>query len=239
MYILQSFEYCKKTIIKMYQLNNTRGKLIMAINKGNTDFNLSVSQTGEKSLKVSWSRSGGIGYNGRIDVQRPGDGQIVYSKTYNQDVKKGSFTFEVPYFGEYKVHIKSNNGQTYDYIYRNVLLKAEKVQKFTFKAADVKKYEEGNLLQLGVLTVIGMVASVLGTVLTIAFGTVQATSTKFTFPKPRVGDTMTTTYTPVIGGVQTVVKFVQKPYKDKDGNSFSGGTYTSAPTVAKYISYPK
>lgn len=211
----------------------------MAINKGNTDFNLSVSQTGEKSLKVSWSRSGGIGYNGRIDVQRPGDGQIVYSKTYNQDVKKGSFTFEVPYFGEYKVHIKSNNGQTYDYIYRNVLLKAEKVQKFTFKAADVKKYEEGNLLQLGVLTVIGMVASVLGTVLTIAFGTVQATSTKFTFPKPRVGDTMTTTYTPVIGGVQTVVKFVQKPYKDKDGNSFSGGTYTSAPTVAKYISYPK
>lgn len=55
----------------------------MAINKGNTDFNLTVSQTGDKSLKVSWSRSGGIGYNGCLDIQRPGDGQIVYSKTYN------------------------------------------------------------------------------------------------------------------------------------------------------------
>lgn len=27
----------------------------MAINKGNTDFNLTVSQTGDKSLKVSWN----------------------------------------------------------------------------------------------------------------------------------------------------------------------------------------
>ncbi|MEE3805480.1 MULTISPECIES: hypothetical protein [Lysinibacillus] len=211
----------------------------MAINKGNTDFNLSVSQTGDKSLKVSWSRSGGIGYNGRIDIQRPGDGQIVYSKTYNQDVKKGSFTFEVPYFGEYKVHIKSNNGQTYDFTYRNVFLKAEKVKKYTYKAADVKKVEDGDMFLLGVITGIGMYAAMLGSVLSIYFGTRQAASTKITFPKPRVGDTLTTTYTPVIGGVQTVVKFVQKPYKDKFGNSFSGGTYTSAPTVAKYITYPK
>jgi len=239
MYFLQSFRYRGKPIIKMYQLNNTRRKLFMSINNGNTDFNLSVSQTGEKSLKVSWSRSGGIGYNGRIDVQRPGDGQIVYSKTYNQDVKKGSFTFEVPYFGEYKVHIKSNNGQTYDFIYRNVFLKAVKEKKFTYKAADVRKVEEGGLLQLGVVTAIGMYAATLGSVLSIYFGTTQAASTRFSFPKPRVGDTMTTTYTPVIGGVQTVVKFVQKPYKDKNGNSFSGGTYTSAPTVAKYITYPK
>lgn len=55
MYILQSFEHRGMPIIEMYQLNNTRRKLFMAINKGNTDFNLTVSQTGDKSLKVSWN----------------------------------------------------------------------------------------------------------------------------------------------------------------------------------------
>ncbi len=55
MYILQSFKHLGKSIIKMYQLNNTRRKLFMAINKRNTDFNLTVSQTGDKSLKVSWN----------------------------------------------------------------------------------------------------------------------------------------------------------------------------------------
>lgn len=59
MYILQGFEHRGKSIIKMYQLNNTRRKLFMAINKGNTDFNLTVSQTGDKSLelKLKWPRT--------------------------------------------------------------------------------------------------------------------------------------------------------------------------------------
>jgi len=211
----------------------------MAIVNGNSDFNLKVMPTGTKSLNVSWSRNGSIGYNGTIEIFRPGDGQSVYSKTYNQNTKSDSFTFEVPFFGEYKIHIKSNNGYTYDYVYRDVHLLTVKVSDFTFKAADVEKYEGGNLLQIAALAIIGMYASVLGTVLSVFFGTKQVTSSKFTFPKPRVGDTMTTTLTPVTGGVQTVVKFVQKPYTDKDGNKFSGGTYTSSPTVAKYISFPR
>ncbi|AUS87777.1 hypothetical protein LBYS11_16180 [Lysinibacillus sp. YS11] len=53
---------------------------------------------------------------------------------------------------------------------------------------------------LGVITGIGMYAAMLGSVISIYFGTRQAASTKITFPKPRVGDTLTTTYTPVIGG---------------------------------------
>ncbi|MEK5332738.1 hypothetical protein [Lysinibacillus sp. FSL W8-0992] len=82
----------------------------MAINNGNTDFGLRVTKTGIKSLRISWSKRGGIGYNGSIQVQRPGDGEVIFTKTYNQSTTRDSITVETPYFGEYKVHIKANNG---------------------------------------------------------------------------------------------------------------------------------
>ena len=210
----------------------------MAIINGNTDFNLKLTRSGKKGIKVDWSKKGGIGYNGKVEIFRADD-KLVYTKDYSQTTASGSFVYDCEYLSEYKVHIKSNNGYTYDFAYIPVHLTQVETKTHTYTAADVKAYQDKSLLAVAAMTVIGVTMTITSAILTIAFGASDATTTRVSFPAPRVGDTMTTTLTPKTGGFETTLVYNQKAYTDSSGNKQSAATYKMNPVFKKYLVYPR
>ncbi|MFE3573324.1 hypothetical protein [Lysinibacillus sp. NPDC059133] len=208
----------------------------MAINNGNSDFGLKVSKTGTKSLSISWSKSGGIGYGGSIQVQRPGDGKIIFSKDYSQATAKDSITVETPYFGEYKVHIKANNGYTYDTAYCKVHLATTTSATYEFTAKDVLNWKINATFTLGSFALLGfaslLVVSVTTTVISLG-ATIRGVwvhDTKYEpFPTPRAGDKIITKIEPATDGVRTTISFKAK----------NGGVYQDKITTAKYLTYTR
>ncbi len=208
----------------------------MAINNGNTDFGLRVSKIGIKSLRISWNKRGGIGYNGSIQVQRPGDGKIIFTKNYNQSTSRDSFTVEAPFFGEYKVHIKSNNGYTYDIAYTKVHLSRTTSTTYTYTARDVLNWKVGAIITIGTFAALGLVSfvavSVISTVITVgaSIREVWVYDTQYEpFPTPRAGDSITTKIEPVAEGVKTTMSYKAK----------NGAVYPDKVLIAKYLSYPR
>ncbi|MGE7946960.1 hypothetical protein [Lysinibacillus sp. NPDC093688] len=208
----------------------------MAINNGNSDFSLKVSKTGIKSLSISWSKSGGIGYGGSIQVQRPGDGKIIFSKEYSQTTAKDSLTVETPYFGEYKVHIKSNKGNTYDVAYCKVHLSKSTSSTHEFTAADILQWKKEASISIATFGVLGfvsfLVVSVTATVISVgaSIRDVWVHDTKYEpFPTPKVGDKITTKIEPVTDGVKTTLSYKAK----------NGAIYQDKVTTAKYLTYQR
>lgn len=208
----------------------------MAINNGNTDFGLRVSKTGIKSLRISWSKRGGIGYGGSIQVQRPGDGKVIFTKTYNQSTTRDSFTVETPYFGEYKVHIKANNGYTYDIAYIKVHLSRTASTTYTYTARDVLNWKIGASINIAAFLALGYVSfvavSATATILSVgsSLGSIWVHDTKYEpFPIPKAGDKITTKLEPVADGVKTTWSYKAK----------NGAVYPDKVVIAKYLSYPR
>lgn len=208
----------------------------MAINNGNTDFGLRVSKTGIKSLRISWNKRGGIGYNGSIQVLRPGDGKIIFTKNYNQSTSRDSFTIETPYFGEYKVHIKSNNGYTYDIAYTKVHLSRTSSTTHVFTAEDVRRWKVNATITIGTFALLGfaslLVVSVTSAVISVGASIrgVWVHDTIYEpFPIPRAGDSITTKIEPVADGVKTTMSYKAK----------NGAVYPDKVVIAKYLSYPR
>ena len=117
--------------------------------------------------------------------------------------------YDCEYLSEYKVHIKSNNGYSYDFAYIPVHLTTVETKTHTYTAADVKAYQDKSLLAVAAMTVIGVTMTITRAILTIAFGASDATTTRVSFPAPHVGDTMTTTLTPKTGGFETTLVYNQ------------------------------
>lgn len=208
----------------------------MAINDGNSDFGLKVSKTGTKSLSISWSKSGGIGYGGSIQVQRPGDGKIIFSKDYSEKTAKDSLTVETPYFGEYKVHIKANKGYTYDTAYCKVHLAKGSSATHEFTAEDIKKWKKEATITAAAFAALGfanyLVVSLTATVISLG-ATIRGVwvhDTKYEpFPTPKEGDKITTKIEPTTGGVKTTISYKAK----------NGAVYKDKVTTAKYLTYQR
>lgn len=113
------------------------------------------------------------------------------------------------------------------------------VKTHTYTADDVKAYQDKNLLAVAATTIIGVTMTITSAVLTIALGTSDATTTRVSFPVPRVGDTTTTTLTPKTGGFETTLVYNQKAYTDSSGNKQSTATYKMNPVFKKYLVYPR
>ncbi|WP_107943563.1 hypothetical protein [Metasolibacillus fluoroglycofenilyticus] len=59
--------------------------------------------TGTRKLQIQWSAT--LPYEATLTVTRGGDGQRVFSKSYNRSVKSDNITIDVPWYGKFKVDL--------------------------------------------------------------------------------------------------------------------------------------
>lgn len=210
----------------------------MAIINGNADFNLKCTRSGKMGISISWSKKGGIGYNGSVQVWRS-DGKLVHTESYAQTTEKGTFVYKAQYLGEYKVSISSNNNNLRDHAFVPVHITTIETATKTFTAKDVQDYNNNSVLQANVFALIGVLFRLTSTILTLGMGYGSTVDTRVSFPAPRVGDKIVTTLTPKTGGFETAVVYNQKAYTDSHGNKQSAATYKMTPTITKYGVYPR
>ncbi|WP_078578325.1 hypothetical protein [Salipaludibacillus agaradhaerens] len=164
----------------------------MAKNRGNTDFNLTATKTGTKSLRIKWSRS--TNQEKVLTVQRAGDGKTIYTKTYTSKQNSGNVTIQCPYFGEYKVSIKTSRGHQHDHIFRWVRLSGSKTSTKTYTKSDIDKIKKGKLILNLVLIGTGLTGRIAFTVAATTIAISQAVREYYTYdtewdklPSPRAG----------------------------------------------------
>lgn len=118
----------------------------MAIHTGTTDFKLSVVKTGTKSLRIKWDRKT-TGLTKVLQVFRPGDGKMIYTKSFGTNTHSGDVTVEVPFFGEYYVKMHISQGSVmWDGVKRWVKLSSSYTRTHTYTAEDVKKYKRDKFI---------------------------------------------------------------------------------------------
>lgn len=131
----------------------------MAKNLGNTDFNLTVTKTGTKNLKIKWNKE----FRGQqvvLQVFRPGDSKMILTKTFRTDEHKGDVTVTTPYFGEYYVKISTSRGAQWDAIKRWVKLSSTVTSTKTYTQTDVNNWKRDQLIVTFAFASIGLTARV-------------------------------------------------------------------------------
>lgn len=105
----------------------------MAINNGNSDFNLSLTPgIQDKTIKIRFKKqsSGANPINIRVYIPDVN----VESKSYNSTTYDTytEWILRVRNYGDLKVHISTNRGYSYDYKIIKIRLNSEKSQTYTF-----------------------------------------------------------------------------------------------------------
>ena len=202
----------------------------MTIKNGNSDFTLTATQTGPKRLKITWSREN-VAAGTTIQVFRPGDGKQCYTYTYTKGETSGGVGVDVPYPGEYKVHISTARGVSYDYMYCVMKLTETLKTTKTITSQDVTNYKVGQILTLGLggglltmkligKTLGGKVANYVASFMVYAgIADVLLDSGQTDFPSPQEDDTITSVTNNTTTGYQTTITYQQAA---KNG----GGKYT-------------
>lgn len=203
------------------------------------DYNLTATQTGGqggRKLRIKWSAN--LGYEATLTVHRGGDYKSVYSKSYSRSVKSDDITIDVPWYGQFKVELKLTSPAIgSQVIYPTVKMSGTSVlPTFVYDAAAVKKAQEGSAIVLLAQVLMGSIR-LLGTAISIYFGTQSFMSDTVNFPNPKVGDKLDVTITATpSGGANVTTKFTQVAYTDKFGNSYSQQVYTKISAIA-YVPY--
>ncbi len=180
----------------------------MAIHEGNTDFNLLVSKTDVKSLLIHWGYSNTT-LQKTLQIFRPGDGQMIFTKTYSASVTSGREVVEVPYFGEYRVKISTANGYSWDALKREVHLSSTYSNTYTYTTNDVTSYKQGQLTVIALFSALGLTSRAAIAVTATAVSLLSSVSTVWRHdtnleaaPAPKAGWKFRTTLEPVSGGVR-------------------------------------
>lgn len=202
----------------------------MAIHEGNSDFKLSVVKSGTKGIRVRWDKENtGI----RLNVYRPGDGANVYNKSFTG--KTGDVTITLPFFGQYRIHISTNQGYTWDAMKFHLNLTSTVTSTHIYTATDVNKYKTEQLIVTAAFTALGIssikrlaITSSL-VALSINAGQIWQYDTNLkSVPAPRQGWKLRTQVSPTTGGI----KYTYTTIDDKDQVQ-----HTTSVTH-KYLTYP-
>ena len=174
----------------------------MSIKNGNSDFNLSVTPgTQDKTINIRFKKQSSAANTIKVSVSTP---HIhVLSKTYNNttDNSYTEWIVHVNNYGDFKVHISTNQGYSYDYSIVKVRLSSTQSQTYKFTQADYNKWLLSGLAVnlsftlLGITTLTYAIAS--GTAITLLAGyyfkTTNSKETMYDFT-PRVGYSVRATY---------------------------------------------
>lgn len=194
----------------------------MAILNGNSDFNLSVTPGAQdKTIKIRFKRASSNSNNIRVVVSTPHVN--VTSKTYNNtsDSAYTEWILPVSNYGDFKVHISTSSGYSYDFAIVKIRLSKTKSQSYKFTSADVTKWNAQGLGVNLMITGLGLTslswAIATGTVVSQLFGFYFATTnpkaTMYDF-KPRVGYSVRASY--LSGGGNSVTYKLE--YLDEEGD---------------------
>jgi len=129
----------------------------MAINNGNSDFNLTAVQSGtnQKEIKITFKRQAYTADPVVVEVFTPH--LRVFSKTYYSTSDTETLYVKVDSFGQYKVFISQNRGYSYDYIILDVKITGSvKSDKHTFTQSEVTQYKTKGLVLNLALVITGL-----------------------------------------------------------------------------------
>lgn len=174
----------------------------MAILNGNSDFNLSVTKgTEDKTIKIRFKKMSTSANPIRIIVSSPHVN--IASKSYNNttDSTYTEWIVRVSNYGDFKVHISTNRGYSYDYSIIKVRLSSTQSQTYKFTQTDYNKWLLSGVAVNLSFTLLGLTKLSYA----VASGTAVATLAGFYFkvtnPKetmydftPRVGYSVRATY---------------------------------------------
>jgi hypothetical protein len=175
----------------------------MAIHDGTSDFQLQVSRaSGLRSIFIKWNKTG-TNLQKTVQVFRPGDGKMVFTRTYGRDIGSAGLTVDLPFFGEYYVKIFLETGYSWDGMKFDVALNTTQSSTHTYTSTDVSNYRKEQLIVWGTFTTLGfsskaaikITASTLGIYLS-ALGILQHDTSLEGILPPREGWKLRTTFSP-------------------------------------------
>ncbi|WP_342471542.1 hypothetical protein MHH70_11500 [Metasolibacillus sp. FSL H7-0170] len=188
--------------------------------------------TATRKLQIQWSAT--LPYEATLTVTRGGDGQRVFSKSYNRSVKSDNITIDVPWYGEFKVDLTLASPAIGSHvIYPTVkMYGSHNNPTFVHDAASVQKAKNGEAIVLLVAVLAGSLKFI-GSTISVFFGSQVWDTSTVTFPFPKIGDKIDVNVSAdSSGGAIIKTTYTEIGFTDKNGNYQSERKLTKFSYVA-------
>lgn len=201
------------------------------------NYNLSAGQVGyygvvSRQLRIKWSAN--LGFEATLVVTRGGDGNRVFSKSYLRTATSDDIIVDVPWYGEFKVELQLNSPAIgSQVVYPTVkMVGTQNEPTFVYNAAAVEKAKTSEGIVIGVTALAGTI-KIVGTILSVLFGSTVLDTSRIDFPIPKVGDKIDiTTSASASGGADIKTTYTEIAFTDKNGTYQSQRTITKLSAVA-------